>query len=181
MHKKVSARGIAVASIAVTLLAGCLSASFVFAQSSGKLIVGQPAKGDAVTQHASGPFDVKLTPQGTDKAEGSTLGRFSLDKQYHGGLEASAKGEMLTAGTDVQGSAGYVAIERVSGTIDGRTGSFVLQHNGTLTRGVPAQNIIVVPDSGSGQLAGITGKLTVIIEGGKHSYEFDYKLPATEH
>ena len=78
------------------------------------------------TQHASGPFDVKVVPQGTpDKAEGSTLARMSLDKQYHGGLEATAKGEMLTAGTDVQGSAGYVAIERVTGTLNGRTGSFV--------------------------------------------------------
>jgi hypothetical protein len=134
--------------------------------------------GTVATQHASGPFDVKVVPQGTpDKAEGSTLARMSLDKQYHGGLEATAKGEMLTAGTDVQGSAGYVAIERVTGTLNGRTGSFVLQHSGTLTRGAPMQNITVVPDSSSGQLVGITGKLTVIIEGGKHSYEFEYALP----
>lgn len=130
------------------------------------------------TQHAAGPFDVKVVPQGAaDKAEGSTLARMSLDKQYHGDLEATAKGEMLTAATDVQGSAGYVAIERVTGTLNGRTGSFVLQHSGTLTRGAPTQNITVVPDSGTGQLAGIAGKLTVIIEGGKHSYEFDYTLP----
>ena len=133
------------------------------------------------TQHASGPFDVKLVPQGTpDKAEGSTLARISLDKQYHGGLEAMAKGEMLTAGTDVQGSAGYVAIERVTGTLNGRTGSFVLQHSATLTRGAPVLNITVVPDSGSGQLVGITGKLAVIIETGKHSYEFEYALPQTQ-
>lgn len=129
-------------------------------------------------QHASGPFEVKLVPQGApDKTEGSTLARMSLDKQYHGGLEATAKGEMLTAGTEVQGSAGYVAIERVTGTLNGRTGSFVLQHCGTLTRGAPVLNITVVPDSGSGQLSGITGKLTVIIESGKHSYEFEYELP----
>ncbi len=132
-------------------------------------------------QHASGTFDVKLVPQGTpDKAEGSTLARMSLDKQYHGGLEATAKGEMLTTGTEVQGSAGYVAIERVTGTLNGRTGSFVLQHSGTLTRGAPIQNITVVPDSGSGQLTGITGKLTVIVDGGKHSYEFEYELPHTQ-
>ncbi len=131
------------------------------------------------TQHASGPFDVKLAAQGTpDKADGSTLARMSIDKHYHGDLEAIAKGEMLTAGTEVQGSAGYVAIERVTGTLKGRSGSFVLQHSATLTRGVPVQNITVVPDSGSGQLTGITGKLTVIIEGGKHSYEFEYSLPA---
>jgi hypothetical protein len=84
---------------------------------------------------------------------------------------------MLTAGTDVKGSAGYVAIERVTGTLNGRTGSFVLQHTGTLTRGAPVQNITVVPDSGTGQLTGLTGKLTVIIDAGKHSYAFDYSLP----
>jgi Protein of unknown function (DUF3224) len=136
------------------------------------------AQGAIVTEHASGTFEVKLAPSGeADKAEGSTLGSYSLEKQYHGDLEASAKGTMLTAGTDVKGSAGYVAIERVTGTLKGHKGSFVLQHNGTLTRGTPQQNIIVVPDSGTGELTGLTGKLTVIIESGKHSYEFDYSLP----
>jgi hypothetical protein len=86
---------------------------------------------------------------------------------------------MLTVGTDVKGSAGYVAIERVTGTLNGRTGSFVLQHIGTLTRGAPVQSITVVPDSGTGQLSGLTGKLTVIIDSGKHSYAFDYTLPET--
>ena len=89
-----------------------------------------------------GPFDVKLVPQGTpDKAEGSTLARMSLNKQYHGDLEATAKGEMLTAGTDVQGSAGYVAIDRITGTLNGRTGSFVLQHSGKISPSyqIPAQ------------------------------------------
>ena len=133
------------------------------------------------TQHAKGPFDVKVAPQGEpDKAEGSTLARYSLDKQYHGDLEAAAKGEMLTAGTDVKGSAGYVAIERVTGKLGGRSGSFVLQHSGTLTRGAPEQNITVVPDSGTGDLVGLTGKLTVIIEGGKHSYDFEYTLKPTQ-
>jgi hypothetical protein len=136
------------------------------------------AQGAIVTEHASGPFEVKLAPSGeADKAEGSTLGSYTLEKQYHGDLEASAKGTMLTAGTDVKGSAGYVAIERVTGALKGHKGSFVLQHNGTLTRGTPQQNIIVVPDSGTGELTGLTGKLTVIIESGKHSYEFDYSLP----
>jgi len=130
---------------------------------------------------AKGTFDVKVDPQGeADKAEGSTLARMSLDKKYHGDLEAGAKGTMLTAGTDVKGSAGYVAIERVTGTLNGKTGSFVLQHNATLSRGTPMQSIIVVPDSGTGQLAGIAGKLTVIIADGKHSYEFDYTLPAAQ-
>jgi len=136
-------------------------------------------KEKTVAEHAAGAFDVKVDAQGeADKATGSTLARYSLDKQYHGDLEATAKGTMLTAGTDVKGSAGYVAIERVTGTLKGRSGSFVLQHSGTLTRGEPQQSITVVPDSGTGQLVGITGKLTVIITAGKHSYEFDYALPA---
>jgi hypothetical protein len=138
-------------------------------------------KGDAVsTQHANGSFDVKVVPEGTpDKADGSTLARFSLDKQYHGALEATAKGEMLTVGTHVEGSAGYVAIERVTGTLNGKGGSFVLQHNGWMSHGATAMNVTVVPDSGSGQLVGIAGKLKIIIEGGKHSYEFEYTLPST--
>ena len=141
---------------------------------------GATQKGANVIQ-AKGTFDVKVDPQGeADKAEGSTLARMSLDKKYHGDLEAGAKGTMLTAGTDVKGSAGYVAIERVTGTLNGKTGSFVLQHNATLSRGTPMQSIIVVPDSGTGQLAGIAGKLTVIIADGKHSYEFDYTLPAAQ-
>jgi hypothetical protein len=141
---------------------------------------GTTQKGANVIQ-AKGTFEVKLDPQGeADKAEGSTLARMSLDKKYHGDLEATAKGTMLTAGTDVKGSAGYVAIERVTGTLNGKTGSFVLQHNATLSRGTPMQNIVVVPDSGTGQLAGISGTLTVIIADGKHSYEFDYTLPVTQ-
>jgi len=149
-------------------------------QSSQSPDSGTTQKGANVTQ-AKGTFDVKIDPQGeADKAEGSTLARMSLDKKYHGDLEATAKGTMLTAGTDVKGSAGYVAIERVTGTLNGKTGSFVLQHNATLARGTPMLNIIVVPDSGTGQLAGISGKFTVIIADGKHSYEFDYTLPAAQ-
>jgi Protein of unknown function (DUF3224) len=133
----------------------------------------------AMATHATGRFEVKLNPQAPeDKAEGSTLARMSIDKKFHGDLEAAAKGEMLTAGTDVKGSAGYVAIERVTGTLNGRSGSFVLQHSGTLTRSAPQQNITVVPDSGSGQLIGLTGKMTVTIADGKHSYDFEYTLPA---
>jgi len=129
--------------------------------------------------HASGTFEVKLVPQPPDdKAEGSNLGRMSIDKQFHGDLEGTAKGQMLTAGTDVKGSAGYVAIERVTGTLHGRSGSFVLQHSGSLTRGAAQQSITVVPDSGSGQLVGLAGKMTVTIVDGKHSYDFEYTLPA---
>jgi hypothetical protein len=127
--------------------------------------------------HAKGTFDVKVAPVAEDKAEGSTLGRYSLDKQYHGDLEATSKGEMLTAGTDVKGSAGYVAIERVTGTLGGRKGSFVLQHTGTMNRGTPTLTVSVVPDSGTDELAGLTGTLTIIIADGKHSYDFEYSLP----
>lgn len=167
--------------MAVALVAVCLGGSIVFAQSPGTSPASAQARGDAVvTKHASGSFDVKVSPEGTpDKAEGSTLGRMSLDKQYHGALEAAGKGDMLTAGTDVKGSGAYVAIERVIGTLNGRTGSFVLQHTGTMTQGVPTMSITVVPDSGSGQLAGIAGKLNITIESGKHSYVLDYTLPAT--
>jgi hypothetical protein len=138
-------------------------------------------KEKTVAEHAAGAFDVKVEAQGeSDKGEGSTLGRYSLDKQYHGDLEGTAKGTMLTAGTEVKGSAGYVAMERVTGTLKGRSGSFVLQHSATMTRGEPQLSITVVPDSGSGQLAGITGKMNIIIAAGKHSYEFDYSLPAVQ-
>ncbi|MBC7976191.1 MAG: DUF3224 domain-containing protein [Myxococcales bacterium] len=92
-------------------------------------------------------------------------------------LEATGHGEMLTAGTAVQGSAGYVAIERVTGTLHGRAGSFVLHHLGTMTRGVGEMTITVVPDSGAGALVGLTGKLTIHIVDGKHSYDFDYAVP----
>jgi len=112
-----------------------------------------------------------------DKAEGSTLGRMSGEKQFHGDLEGTSKGQMLTATTDVKGSAGYVAIERVTGTLHGRSGSFVLQHSGTLTKGAAQQSITVVPDSGTGQLVGIAGKMTITIADGKHSYDFEYTLP----
>ena len=135
-------------------------------------------KEKTVAEHAAGAFDVKLEPQGeADKGDGSTLGRYSLDKQYHGDLEGTSKGTMLTAGTEVKGSAGYVAFERVTGTLQGRSGSFVLQHSGTMARGELQQSITVVPDSGAGQLAGIAGKMTIIIAAGKHSYEFEYSLP----
>ena len=138
----------------------------------------QPAKDNSMTAHATGPFDVKLAPlDPANKTEDNALGRMSIDKQFHGDLEATSKGEMLTAGTAVKGSAGYVAIERVSGTLQGRTGTFILQHNATMDRGAPHLNIIVVPDSGTGQLTGLTGAMNIIIADKKHSYDFTYSLP----
>jgi hypothetical protein len=124
--------------------------------------------------HAAGTFEVKLAPQPTD-AMG--LGRMSIDKQFHGDLEATSKGEMLAAMTETKGSAGYVAIERVTGALHGRTGTFVLQHSGTMNRGAASLSVTVVPDSGTDKLAGLSGKMAIQVEGGKHSYEFEYTLP----
>ncbi|HEY4839181.1 MAG TPA: DUF3224 domain-containing protein [Candidatus Acidoferrales bacterium] len=130
-----------------------------------------------VSKHATGTFDVKLSVQTDDKVGDPSVGRMSIDKVFHGDLEATSKGQMLSTITEVKGSAGYVAIERVTGTLQGHAGSFSLQHNATMNRGVPELNVIVIPDSGTGQLVGLTGKLNIIITDGKHSYEFDYTLP----
>jgi hypothetical protein len=130
---------------------------------------------------ATGTFDVKLSPlPAYDSTPDSKLGRLSLDKQFHGDLDATSKGEMLSAATAIKNSAGYVAIERVSGTLNGQQGSFVLQHNGTMNRGAPQLSVTVVPDSGTDQLVGLSGNLAIIIApDGKHSYEFDYTLPTS--
>jgi hypothetical protein len=126
---------------------------------------------------AKGDFDVKVIPLTTDELSGaSTLARLAIDKQFTGDLIGVSSGEMLSAGTPVKGSAGYVAIERVTGTLHGRTGTFVLQHSGTMTRGSPELIVSVVPDSGSGELTGLTGTMRIIIDGKRHSYEFDYAL-----
>jgi hypothetical protein len=127
---------------------------------------------------ATGTFQVKLTPQAPDDAAHPVPGRMSIDKQFEGDLQGSSRGQMLAAQTGVKGSAGYVAMELVTGTLAGRTGSFVLQHTGTMTRGEPQLSVTVVPDSGTDQLTGLSGKLAIIIEGGNHSYEFGYELPA---
>ena len=118
---------------------------------------------------------MKLNPQKPDskEAESANLGRMSIDKQFHGELEATSKGEMLSALTDVKGSAGHVAIERVSGTLNGRSGTFALQHSATMTRGAPQMSVTVVPGSGTGQLVGLAGKMTIKIADGRHFYEFD--------
>jgi hypothetical protein len=129
-------------------------------------------------QHATGPFEVKLTPlDPAFKAEDNSIGRYSLDKQFHGALEATSKGEMLSGMGTIKGSGGYVAIERVTGTLDGRTGTFILQHNGTMQNGVYHLNVIVVPDSGAAQLTGLQGTMEIIIKDGKHSYDLTYTLP----
>lgn len=133
-----------------------------------------------MTTRASGTFEVKLTPQAPDdNYTDATLGRMSIDKQFHGDLEATSKGQILTAGTAVKGSAGYVAIERVSGTLNGRRGTFVLQHNGTITRGASQLTVTVVPDSGTDQLVGLAGKMSINIVDRKHLYDFEYTLAET--
>jgi hypothetical protein len=132
-----------------------------------------------VTKRASGTFEVKLTPlPAYDTSPGSPLGRRSLDKVFSGDLTATSKGEMLSVGTAVKGSAVYVAIERVTGTLGGRKGSFCLHHTGIMNRGAPSLTINVVPDSGTDDLIGLTGTMAIIIADGKHSYEFDYEFGA---
>jgi hypothetical protein len=126
-----------------------------------------------VTQQATGTFTVTLTPQDCGEA---TLGRMALDKRFEGGLDATSKGEMLAAGTAVKSSAGYVALERVTGSLDGKTGTFVLQHNGSMNRGAPSLTITVVPDSGTGDLTGLTGSMTIDVTGGVHAYSFSYTI-----
>jgi len=120
---------------------------------------------------------VPLAWEGGGDAEGAALGRFSLDKKYAGPLEAVAAGQMLSARSPVDGSAGYVAIERVTGTLDGRRGSFVLQHSGTMGGGAMDLAVRVVPDSGTGELTGLAGTLAIRIEGGVHFYDLEYSLP----
>ena len=125
--------------------------------------------------HASGAFEVKLTPVATD--EKPAIAKMTIDKKFQGDLEGTSKGEMLAVGPDAQSSGGYVAMEVVSGRLSGRNGTFVLLHTGTMTRGAPQLSIAVVPDSATGELVGLTGSMAIQIKDGKHSYEFQYTLP----
>ena len=132
-----------------------------------------------MSQRATGAFQVKVTPQKPDTqiARAANLGRLTIDKRFHGELEAISKGEMLATQTEVKGSAAYVALERVTGTLKGRSGSFVLQHSATMNRGKPASSVTVVPDSGTGELKGLTGKMNILVApDGAHSYEFDFRV-----
>ena len=131
-----------------------------------------------VANVAKGTFAVKVLPLTFEgQADGTKLGRMSIDKEISGDLIATTKGQMLSAGTDVKGSAGYVAIEHVEGTLNGRKGTFVLQHTGTMNKGAPSLSITVVPDSGTGDLVGLSGDLKIIHAEGKHNYVFEYSLP----
>lgn len=164
---------------AVILASAWLSICVASAVHAQPISPNLDAQKEAPATHARGSFDVKLHPQAmADSATSAALGRMSADKQFHGDLEATSKGEMLAAQTSVKGSAGYVALEVVSGALHGRTGTFVLQHSGTMTRGAQQLSVTVVPDSGTGQLVGLAGRMAINITDGKHSYDFEYTLAA---
>jgi len=132
-----------------------------------------------MTQRATGAFEVSTKPlDPPDERDGTAVARMALDKQYRGDLDAVGHGQMLTAMTATKDSAGYVAIERVTGALRGRAGGFVLQHTGTMTHGTQKLSIAVVPDSGSGALAGLSGTLGISVVDGQHYYDFEYSLPA---
>jgi hypothetical protein len=129
-----------------------------------------------MTTRASGTFEVRMSPQAPDEGEsGGRIGRMLIDKRFEGDLEGASKGQMLAVGSPA-GSGGYVALEHVTGTLSGRSGSFVLQHSGTMSRGAASLTVSVVPDSGTGGLEGLSGRMNIIIAEGQHSYEFDYTL-----
>lgn len=131
-----------------------------------------------MTHTIEGPFHVKMTPEPLAHGDAPPhLGRFRLDKRYEGGLDAVGHGEMLAARTPVDGSAGYVAIEQVTGALQGRRGGFVLQHSGVMERGMKRLFLEVVPDSGTGELVGLSGRMGIDIAGGEHFYRFEYRLP----
>ncbi len=131
-----------------------------------------------MNQSAKGAFEVRLQPLSFEGSDSQCkLGRMLIDKQIAGDLIATTKGQMISAMTETKGSAGYVAIEQVTGTLNGKKGSFVLQHNGLMNRGAPSLSVVVVPDSGTDELTGLEGEFKIIVEGGKHAYEFSYRLP----
>src|SRR6266702_4526015 len=157
------------ARLAVLVLA--LGSPAVFAQAA--------PQASLTPHHTSGTFDPGVKPLPADFPEAPTLGRMTLNKTLHGGIEGTGTGQMLTAMTATKGSAGYVAVEVVTGKVDGRSGSFSLIHTGLMDKGKPTLTIAVIPDSGTGELTGITGTFNVkIAPDGKHSFDFDYTLPA---
>jgi hypothetical protein len=132
-----------------------------------------------MSHHTSGSFEPGVKPLPADFPTAPSLGRMTINKQLHGGIEGTSIGQMLTAMSETRGSAGYVAVEVVTGKVDGRTGRFSLIHTGIMDRGKPTLTVTVVPDSGTGELVGLTGTFTITIGAdGKHTYDFDYTLPA---
>jgi hypothetical protein len=142
----------------------------------------QNSQTGAKTMHATGTFEIQMKPQGGG-ADGKTFPRFTSEKQFSGELEGTSVGEMLASGpppSGPKGSGGYVAMERVTGKLGGRSGSFILQHSSTMNLGVQNQSITVVPQSGTGSLAGLEGKMIIRIESGKHYYDFDYHFAGAQ-
>lgn len=164
------------------LRASLLTAAIFLSAAPSQAAQPLQQKETPVSHHVEGPFEPKIAPLSADSAlTGTTIARFSLDKQYHGPLEATAKGEMISQGSPASGSAGYVALEEVTGTLEGRKGTFALQHWGAMHAGKFELRVEVVPGSGTGELAGIAGTLTITIaKDGKHTYALDYTLPATK-
>jgi len=155
---------------------------FVLFAATGPIVQAQSSAPTTKEVHvnniATGEFVVKLQPLGMEElVDDSMMGRMSINKSISGDLVATTVGQMLSAMTEVKGSAGYVAIEKVEGVLSGRKGTFVLQHTGTMNKGSPSLSVRVVPDSGTGELVGIAGEFNIIIADGKHSYEFKYSLP----
>jgi hypothetical protein len=136
------------------------------------------AQKGAMTKHASGTFDVKITPQKDEGIGDPTIGRMSVAKQFHGDLEGTSGAQMLTGMAEaVKDSGTYVAIERIRGTLQGRKGSFAVWHAGTMDRGKQSLIVTIIPDTGTDELTGITGTMTIDIRDGKHFYGIDYSLP----
>ena len=129
-----------------------------------------------MSEMAKGTFEVKVTPVAPDANDDSGIGRLTIDKKFSGDLEGTSRGQMLGFRSAKEGSGGYVAQEKVTAKLGGRSGSFVLQHIGTMTGSAPEMSVTVVPDSGTGELTGISGTMTIIIAGGKHSYKFAYVI-----
>lgn len=171
--KSASAFRLTIIPTAICVLAMCVGD--ITAMTSQLWVKQNSQKETRRSNRALGSFDVKLTPQDDKGAEG--LGRMTIAKEIRGDFEGTSTGQMLTSMTKIKGSAVYVAIERMTGTLQGRKGSFDLHHVGIMNRGTQQLTINVVPDSGTGQLTGITGTMTIKIADGKHSYEFDYSLP----
>jgi hypothetical protein len=160
------------------IAAACLITAFGLAAFASKLpSAAASTETHMIAKHAKGTFDVKVLPQTDDVDIGDpSIGRFALDKQFHGDLEATGKGQMLGSRWD-NGGGGYVAIERVNGKLSGHAGSFSLQHSGTMHDGKSSMDVQIVPGSGSGELEGIAGRMTITVADGKHSYDFNYTLP----
>ncbi len=170
--------GILTGAVAVACAAMCIGpGSSAYAQSTPPATT-MTAKETTMAHEARGTFDVKLNPLKDEALDGAGLGSMSIAKQFHGDLEGTSVGQMLTAMSAVEGSGAYVAVEKVTGTLGGRKGTFMLQHMGTMDRGVPKLSVTVVPDSGTDELVGLTGTFEIIIADGKHSYVFYYSIAA---